>query len=553
MASVLDWMDSPGTGTGIRFKDDQDGWDRVSYADLTRQAGRIAALLHEHGVRRDDVVIVLADRPRTFVPAFLGVLAAGATAAPVAGPLTFRSAEYVAHVARLLRIARPTAVLADSALIEAARSAVHSLGEAIPVIALEQAPDTGDGFRTDPAATQLLQFTSGSSGTPKAVRVSADNLYENVRCIHRWLGVTEQDVCASWLPTYHDMGLIGTFVGSLVAQVDLWMMAPVNFVRSPLAWLELFGRHGATVTASPNFGYALTARRVRPEQLEGMDFSGWRVAMSGAERVDTRVMARFVDLLAPHGFSARSLVPAYGLAEATLAVSGGTPGQDARTVTVTGGLIAGKPVSLLDGGVLGRDPGSGRHLSSCGRPAPGVRVDIVDDEGTVLPAGSYGEIRVQGPSVAQGYLSEDPHASAGFTADGLLTGDGGFLLDGEVFVVGRVGDSLKVRGRTVHAEDLESRLTDLEGIGAGRSTVALGTEAAGNHAVLLVESTTDEWLAPALAAIRTATDEELYVSVLCVPKGAIPRTSSGKPRRRFVWQSFTEGAPLGRLVHGGPR
>lgn len=549
VTSVLDWMDRPSTTTGIRFKSDQDGWESLSYADLASVAGGVAALLTGQGTRPGDVVIVLAERPRSFVPAFLGVLAAGATAAPVAGPLTFRSDEYVDHVARLLRIARPAAVLADGALLAAAQDAVRVSELDLAVIDLGQAPAEGERHRAD-AGIQLLQFTSGSSGTPKAVQVSSENLSANVRSIHTWLGITAEDVCASWLPTYHDMGLIGAFIGSVVAQIDLWMMAPVNFVRSPLSWLELFGRHGATVTASPNFGYALSARRVRPEQLEGLDFSGWRVAMSGAERVDSRVMASFTSLLQPHGFRSTAIVPAYGLAEATLAVSGIVPGQPTRTVTVPDGLSTGKPVSFLEGATLGLSAGDGSHLSSCGRPVPNTSVDIVDDEGQVLPSGSYGQIRVRGAGVAQGYLGQGP---GGFSAEGLLTGDGGFLLDGELFVVGRVGDSLKVRGRTVHAEDLEFRLSDVEGIGAGRCAVALGSEAAGNHAVLLVESTEQEWLEEALGVIRAGTDDDLYVSVLRVQKGTVPRTSSGKPRRRFIWQSFTEGAFLGHLIHGGPR
>jgi acyl-CoA synthetase (AMP-forming)/AMP-acid ligase II len=397
----------------------------------------------------------------------------------------------------------------------------------------------------------LLQFTSGSSGTPKGVRVTQENLIDNIRSFLGWLRVTPDDACSSWLPLFHDMGLIGTFLGSVVAQIDLWLMSPVDFVRSPARWLECHGRLGATITSAPNFGYGYAAQRTGPEELAGMDFGRWRAALAGAERIDPRVFARFTAALASHGFRATALAPCYGLAESTLAVSGVVPGSSPRIVRVAGPLRTGEPVDIAEQGTLGVDcpDDSSGWLTSCGAPVPGATVQIVDGGGAPLPAGHFGEIRVSGGSVAAGYRSPDPGASAAFTADGLRTGDSGVMLGGEVFVVGRVGDSLKARGRKVHAEDLELALSAVPGIRPGRCLVALGDHDGAGHALLMVESTDTSWLDGALAVVRAAIDEAVRVTVVAAGRGSIPRTSSGKPQRRLVWRQLHEELLPGDVVY----
>jgi acyl-CoA synthetase (AMP-forming)/AMP-acid ligase II len=552
MENVIDWLREPAAHRGIHFSERGDGWTYRSYAELARQAKQIASLLSGTGVRRGDLVSLVVAEPRDFVPAFLGTLAAGAVASPIASPLTFPSSRYTEHVAQILAVARPRAVLSDAALFALTRQAATLIGGQAQVI-------TMDGFEQLPEARpvpipasglQLLQFTSGSSGTPKGVKVSKANLTANVSSILTWLEVTEDDIAASWLPTYHDMGLVGTLLGSVAAQIDLWMMSPVDFVRSPLRWLELFGRRGATITASPNFGYGLVAKKVAPAELAGMDFSRWRVAGSGAERVDPKVTAVFARLLEPHGFRSTAFAPSYGMAEATLAVSGIRPGTPCRMIRHDGNLRPSEPVAVQQTEILGRHlPQTPGWLSSCGSPLPDVAVDIVDEQGRPLPEGHFGEIRVHGPGVTQGYAALSPNASSNFKPDGLHSGDGGFVLDGEVFVVGRLGESMKIRGRVVHAEDVEQLLWEVKGIGLGRCAVALGTTSDGNEALLVVESEGAQWLQGALGVIRSATDVDLHVEVVRVTRGGIPRTSSGKPRRRHMWTLFHNDEFPGEPVH----
>ncbi|MFF7360793.1 AMP-binding protein [Streptomyces sp. NPDC008125] len=551
MNTVLDWLDSPATERGIHYYRNGD-WHLRTYADIASAARRTAAFLHSNGVTKG-VVSLLIEEPETFVPAFLGTMYAGATPSPIASPVTFGGHDaFAEHAAAVLGAATPAAVLTDAGLAPLAAAACAKAGTGAPLVLPDPAGlPPADDLAPRTAELALLQFTSGSSGTPKGVRVTGDNLTANVRAIHEWLGVTPEDSCSSWLPLYHDMGLIGTFLGSVVAQIDLWLMSPVDFIRSPARWLDCHGRHGVTITTAPNFGYGYATSRVRDEELTGTDFSTWRVAMSGAERVDARVVADFTAKLAPYGFDSRALTPCYGMAETTLAVTGVRPGLGARIVRPSGPLETGAPVTVVGSGTLGvdrpEDPAG--WIASCGTPVPETSVDVVDDDGVLLPDGTFGEIRVRGTSVADGYTSPDPAASAPFGDDGLRTGDAGFLLDGELYVIGRIGDSIKVRGRKVHAEDLEAALTSAPGVPPGRCAVALGTRDGRPGAVIVVEVAGDGWLGAVTGVLRSALDASVSVTVVRARRGTIPRTSSGKPRRRLLWRQAGENAIAGDVLH----
>ncbi|WP_328914613.1 MULTISPECIES: AMP-binding protein [unclassified Streptomyces] len=549
MNTVLDWLDDPVPERGIHYYR-PDGWRLRSYQEIAGNARRIAALLRASGVTRGVVSLQIED-PETFVPAFLGTMYAGLTPSPIASPVTFTNHDaYTDHAAAVLAAAAPAAVLTDTAMRPLAAGACAKAGLGEPLVLPEELPDEQQQARYD-AELALLQFTSGSSGTPKGVRVTAGNLAANVRAIHGWLGVTAEDSCSSWLPLYHDMGLIGTFLGSVVAQIDLWLMTPLDFIRSPTRWLECHGKHAVTITTAPNFGYGYAASRVREPALEGTDFSTWRVAMSGAERVDPRVAADFAARLDPYGFRPSAFTPCYGMAETTLAVTGVVPGKGARIVRPAGPMATGSPVTVTGSGTLGvdRPEDPARWITSCGAPVPETGLEIVGEDGKPLPEGSFGEIRVTGPSVALGYQSPDPNASAPFTADGLHTGDAGFVLDGELYVIGRIGDSLKVRGRKVHAEDLEAALAAVPGVPAGRCAVALGSWRGQGRAVAVVETQDDSWLPAATAMLRTVLDDSVAVTVLRTRRGVIPRTSSGKPRRRLMWQQAGDGTLPGDVLH----
>ncbi|KAB2342445.1 AMP-binding protein [Actinomadura rudentiformis] len=558
---LLDWLEAPDESHGIRLAVPGGGWRFHSYAGLAMDVRRLAAFLRDRRVPAGTPVSLMLSNPLDFAAGFAGCLLAGLTPSPIATPLTFGGrAQYAEHVAGVLRVARPSLLLADGELYDAAAEAALSAGLADALVRLPEPADLpepeiagGPGRAGGAGGPQpdlaLLQFTSGSSGRPKGVRVTWDNLDDNITALRAWSQWGPGDSFASWLPLYHDMGLIGGLLTPLVSQADLWLMTPDQFIRSPLRWLECFGSLGATMTTAPTFGYAYTHRRVREQEIAEMDFSGWRVAICGAERVDAAELAEFTALLRPRGFRSEALMPAYGLAEGTLGVTGVEPGVSSPVVRLDERALApGEPVRVAETATLGVDRVKGAGwLTACGPEMRRVRVRIVDEDGTALPEGSFGEIQIGGSSMAAGYATVD--GTIDFEQDGWTTGDSGFQLDGHLYVVGRIGDSLKVRGRRVHAEDLEAELARVDGISAGRCAVVFGSHHAVDVAAAVVESSGESWVEDTVARLRAATSDSVAIAVFKGRRGIIPRTSSGKTRRRFLWNALRIGTSEAEPVY----
>lgn len=543
-SSLLSWLQAPDSRRGIRFFEPGSRWRLYSYEDIANLVLSAAALMADSGVRRRDVVSVVAETGPEFVAGFFGALACGATPSPIAPPLVIQQpAAYHHHLSHILRAARPKAIVTTPDLAERVglASPADSGCAILSVTAGElesYAPrDTTSAAQPDMA---LLQFTSGSSDAPKGVAISASALESNVQAIRTWLAMTSDDTTASWLPVHHDMGLIGCLITPVVNGSDLWAMRPQHFVQSPLTWLECFGSSEARLTATPNFGLGYVARRVKPELLAGMNFSEWRTVIVGAERIDSLALQRFSQLLEPYGFSARAFQPAYGLAEATLAVTGQPLGQGPSTVVVDRrSLILGSRVEVIADSL---DPAPwAMPIVGCGRPLGAATVQITGPEGEELADGHFGEITVTGPSVASGYVRNDGQSPV-TTIDGTLlrTGDGGMVLNGELFVVGRLGDSIKRRARTVFAEDVEASIREIPEMTRVRPVVLLGTHEGTDTAVVVAECRPGPWIDAVIRAVRLHT-EDMRVTVCAVRKGTISRTSSGKPRRRPMWLSFVAG------------
>lgn len=529
---LLDWLRAPDDARGIRFAKPGDEWTFVSYNELAHQARQVAFVLEQRGVGVGDAVVLMQPSPQWFGATLFAALIIGATPIPVAPPTAFQDAAvFEAHLTNILRISGPRAVFTTEDLAPM----VVRCGAVRDTI-LTTTPDE-DGSTmpvptSPPGELALLQFTSGSSGMPRGVEVSIENLESNVDSIRRWLNLTAADPTASWLPLYHDMGLIGCFLTPMINGSDLWSMRPEDFIRSPMRWLRCFGVHGCRITATPTFGLAYILRRVRPDQLEGLDFSQWRALIVGAERVAPEVLDAFSELLAPAGFDPRALLPAYGLAESTLAVTGSRLDEVVlRRRVGRRSLVFGSAV-----GTFGVDGAADDvTLIGCGRPLRRAGVEIVDESGEVVGPGILGEIVVTGPSVARGYVpGSSPSSSTSFNGGRLNTGDAGFLDDGELYVIGRVGDSLKIRGVSLFAEDVEAALAFEAGLPPERVAVLLGVLSGRETVAVLVESGPRTLLQPIIeTATRLASGTRLLV--LTCDRGAIARTSSGKPKRRPMW------------------
>jgi acyl-CoA synthetase (AMP-forming)/AMP-acid ligase II len=550
--SLLAWMDEPSADRGIAFAA-SGGWNRISYAELAGRVERTIGGLVERGVGPGDVVTIVSSTSPDFVELFLATIACGATASPVAAPAAFLAGSYKDHLTAIVSAATPKAIVAgaeDLADVEAAMPAAFSQRGTTLISAddLQRSPNARPPRQV--SDLPLVQYTSGSSGAPKGVRIGWDQLEANLAATLKWMGWTSADIAVSWLPLYHDFGLIGALVTSLALNSELLIMTPQQFIRSPHRWLECFSREGASIAATTCFGLAYVLRRCRPEELEGMDFSGVTQIAIGAERIDARILHHFYHRLAPFGLRAGAIGPAYGLAEATLGVSGTPSGVAPEIVDVDF-------TRMVEGAaapVVGRydlcspTPPLPRAVVSCGPPVSGVEVEVRGPAGEVLPTGHVGEIVVRGANVARGYhdVVSDPH----FADERLFTGDTGFVHEGNLFVLGRSGDGMKVLGKMVFAEDMELLVAGLPNV-SRRTAVLLGVNAGVETVVVLTESSRDDWFDAAVDCIRPEVGGAAIVIVVG-PAGTILWTTSGKPKRRAMWKRFEEGT-LGRVAFAAPR
>jgi len=549
MSSALrDWLDKPQVDRGIRLAADDGGWEYRGYGELASAARRTAAALIEAGVRPGDVVCVVLPTDFTCVETYFGVWAAGATVCLITPPLFQDGDDYVAHVAAILRQARPKLTISSAGLAELVGRAMQAAGlEGEPWLPRQAAAEADV---QEAGELALLQFTSGSSGEPRGVMVTWDNLEANCELIARTAGFQDGHEVASWLPLYHDMGLIGCFITPISRQGDLWLMRPDQFIRDPARWIRCFAT--AKHTAAPPFAYAYVARRVKPEQLEGLDLSGWETALVGAEPIDPHGLEVFAQLLEPFGFSRKAFKPAYGMAETTLLVTMDNALREPLAVHPDPESLAfGQPVRILDRHTLGPASVGAKSgwVVGTGTPEEDVPVTIVDDDGRELPEGHLGEIVVGGASACRGYYAGAQGKSTRFIDGKVYTGDAGFFYDGQLFVLGRMGDSIKVRGRSVYVEDLEAKIAELTGLGKGRIVLTSVPGAGSKGVALFAETNAADWEGRVREFLRRRLGGDVTVTIV-IGSGLIQRTSSGKPRRRYMWERLQAGRMEGARIIG---
>jgi fatty-acyl-CoA synthase len=359
------------------------------------------------------------------------------------------------------------------------------------------------------------------------------------------LGSSATDSALSWLPLYHDMGLIGMALGPLYCGRPAVLLTPQAFVKRPAEWLRAISRHRATVSFAPNFAYALCVRRVKDRDLEGLDLSCWRVAGCGGEPIHGPTLAAFAEKFAPVGFRETSFLPCYGLAEHGVAAAFAPRGRRPRVEQMpTDDLTDRRPAAPNNA-----TAGIAAMLVSCGRPFPGHRLRIVDQHGRELPERHVGEIALAGPSVMLSYYKQDELTAATLRNGWLYTGDLGYVLDGELFVCGRVKDIIIVNGRKYHPQDLEWGLEDLTGLRRGR-VVAFGTPRSGGPDRVVIVAEPSGTLEPDLLsdAIRRRIADVCGLSVdevVLVRNGTVARTTSGKVQRTEIKARYERGELVG--------
>ena len=536
------------------LEDGEDDARSITHRELATRARGIAAQLAACTQPGDRVLLVFAPG-LDYIAAFFGCLIAGAIAVPAYPPDPRRLPRTLPRVNAIVRAARAQVVLTTRA-IRALASALAGR-DALHWVAVDEpgaAPQI-EARPADPDAIAFLQFTSGSTGAPRGVVLTHRTVLANLAAIASAFELAGQPPrTVSWLPPYHDMGLVGAILGSLYAGGSCVLMSPLHFLQQPARWLRAITRYRADVSGGPNFAYDLCVRRVDPA-VEALDLASWQIAFDGAEVVRAESLSRFAERFAPAGFRRAAFLPCYGLAETTL-IAAATPRAAEPTV------IAADAATLERGSLNVVVPGPGaRGVVSSGRPTRGTEIVIVNGDRD-LPDGVIGEIWLAGPSVGAGYWDEPEATRAAFRAhldDGrgpwLRTGDLGCMHAGELFVTGRIKDLIIVNGRNLAPDDLEQVAVAAHPALRPGCTAAFAVEDATCERLVIVQE-----LGPGLHdaaaiqhAIRTAIVDAFDVTpheVRLVDPGAIPKTSSGKVQRHACKADYVARCAASLAIEG---
>ena len=542
---------------------DREQADSMTFADVDERACRIAALLKQHAVGIGDRVLLMCRPGHDYIGGFLGCLYAGAVAVPVYPP---RNRQHMARIAGIVRNAGVGTILCSTEDITrcvAWLADKEASGCTLLDVELAGAMDpTYPPVDVPPSHVAFLQYTSGTTGTPKGVMVSHANLLHNLEQICTWLGSDEQSTMVSWLPPYHDMGLIGVILTSLYGGFRCVLMAPERFIQHPFLWLRAISQYRADLTGAPDFAYRMCSRRISDEQRATLDLSCVKAAYSGAESVRASTLSEFVQRFGAAGFAASSFRPCYGLAEGTLFVTGRHEQQLVRSLCIEQAALQQQTV-VVRGEFLGVSPEQldrpgERVLVSVGSPGNGQQV-IVCDPHTTERCGdrAIGEIWVSGPSVAAGYWDLDEHTASTFRCDSkgggmqryLRTGDLGFLRGDELYVTGRLKDMVILSGCNYYSEDIEyAVIAGAQELVPNGCAAFTGDEVDAERLIVVAEverTRRKSNLNDVINTIRKAIWNHLGISasaIALVSPGSVPKTSSGKVRRSECRIRLRDGA-----------
>jgi fatty-acyl-CoA synthase len=521
-----------GARTGM-VTGEPDAPERRTWGELHRSARRIAGGLIGAGLRPGDAVAVLAGAPAQIAPVAQAIWLAGGSMTMLHQP-TLRTdlPVWAEDTVRVLRMIGARAVIVGTPF-----EAMTGVLDAAGIVHLG-ADEPAGGPEADPVpvgedAVALLQLTSGSTAEPKAVRITHGNVHANLRDAAEHLRCDESGVMVSWLPMFHDMGMVGCLMLPMLSGLELVSVTPADFLSRPLLWAELMSRHGATITTAPNFAWAVLARQLARLEPGTLDLSRLRVAGNGAEPIDPATMGAFTEIAAGHGFRPQAVNCCYGAAESTLVISMSELADpmlvdvvDAAELEFQGRAT---PVAGAEAGV--------RRLPMLGRPFPGVQVRVVDDDGKQLGEREVGRLQLRGESVTDGYVTPQGFEPVRDQDGWLDIGDEGYLAGGQIVVCGRRKDVIIMGGRNIYPTDIERVAGAVEGVREGNvAAVRLmaGDGVARESFAVLVESRSrgdEERIVREVTARIVAQIQARPASVRVLPPGTLPKTPSGKLRR----------------------
>ncbi len=526
----------------IRFYHDSGEDDVLTYCELLQGAKRVAASLQGLGLKYQQSVMIMLPSSREYFYSFFGILIAGGVPVPVYPPGNIRQIEE--HLRRHAAIAKNCLAFIMIAMPETVRfskimrSQVPGLRHLVTyneLIAIE-VPESVSLLKPKIEAGDIafLQYTSGSTGLPKGVALTHANLLANIRSMGQAIHIQSSDVFVSWLPLYHDMGLIGAWLGSFYFSCHLILMSPLNFIARPFRWLHAISHYGGTLSAAPNFAYELCVRRIELQEKEKINLDSWRIALNGAEAVSPQTIQRFSKYFNSCGFRSEAMTPVYGLAESSVGLA--FPPLDRGPLVD----IVDRHVFMQSGKavVCNQEEKQGcLQFVSCGQPLPGHQIRIADKSGRELPERQQGDVQFQGPSATSGYFRNPEKTDELFTDQWLNSGDKGYIAGGEVYITGRSKDIIIRAGRNIYPEELEAAIGKIDGIRAGNVAVfgsrdkSAGTE----RLIVLAESRKKEPVRAKLVQHISGLVTDLVglppEDVVLAPPNTVLKTSSGKIRR----------------------
>ena len=558
--SLAEALDYAATGTtGCNFYNGRgDLYSVLTYRDLREQARALARRLHGLGLQRGSTIALVADTHPHFLVLFFACQYAGLVPVPLPAAVHLGGREaFVSHLRAMLVDCRAVAAFApdsfESFLTEAAEGLdLHVCGT---LQAFEQLP-AADELPAPPELHELayLQYTSGSTRFPRGTMITQQAVLANLAGILQYgVQIRRGDRFMSWLPYYHDMGLVGLILGPVVSQLSVDYLGTREFAMRPRLWLGLMSQNRSTISFSPPFGYALCARRVRETDLERFDLSAWRVAGVGAEMIRASWLRRFADALGGAGFRSSAFLPCYGMAECSLAVSFAPLGQGLEVDRLDADLLAhdriARPVGPTD------KPGRDSEFVNCGRPLPDYEVEIRAADGSLVPERHCGVIFLRGPSVMSGYANNEEASRAALSDDGWLnTGDVGYRAGDSLFITGRAKDLLIINGRNIWPQDLEYIAEQQPEVRPeDASAFSIPGEDGSEVAVLVVQCRERDAFRQASLVERLKQRIQSEFGIAClielVPLHTLPRTSSGKLSRSgarldFLKRNGLESRPV---------
>ncbi|MGB3193277.1 MAG: fatty acyl-AMP ligase [Limnoraphis sp.] len=529
----------------------------LTYAQLEKRARAIAAQLQSMGVEQGERALLLYSQPLEFIVAFFGCLYAGVIAIPAPPPDAIRIKRTLPRLQCLIQDAEVSFALTtsevSSQLSQDWKKKLECNRQLLWLDSNEIAEEWAEQWQEltiNPDAIAYLQYTSGSTSTPKGVIISHNNVLFHSACINQAWNYTSDSIAATWIPYFHDYGLIDGLIQPIYSGITCYVMSPLTFIKHPISWLKVISQYRVTHSQSPNFGYDYCVRRIPSEQLVNLDLRSWSTASNGAEPIRKHTIENFIKTFEPCGFRATAFYPAYGLAEATLLVTTKSHNQVPQIASISASALEKNRIVECYG-----DQKKSRSVVSCGFPIRGMKVVIVHPETlTRCAADEVGEIWISGLSIAQGYWNKPQETKETFevylqdTGEGpfLRTGDLGFLKEGQLFVTGRLKDIIIIRGCNHYPQDIEFTVEQSHSALRKNSGAAFGIEVDSEEKLVVVQEVErsalpDLNLEEVIGDIRSSlmAQHELQVyAITLIKSGSIPKTSSGKIMRRTCRNHF---------------